>query len=228
MNSREMAELIERCLAATSGRRFRSPISPTLSYGRHRGPVPSRSRVAAVAVALYRDQNDGWTIPLTLRPMTLSHHGGQISLPGGQVDPGESIREAAIREFDEELGVLPNVQAFCGQLASQYVYASGNVVHPVVMVIDPPRGVWKPDPIEVEHVISLPLRVLVDPKYRAAIVKTRPIQRVDAASDESVDAGSMRFRAGAIRYDGHEIWGATGMILDQLAHLLLPYVNQFD
>ena len=81
----------------------RSRMSPELSYGRHAGPAPHTARSAAVVLLLFR-RAGRWHLPLTERPLTLAHHAGQISLPGGAVDHGESSIEAARRELKEELG----------------------------------------------------------------------------------------------------------------------------
>ena len=210
---------------------------PELSYGRHRGPARPQSRIAAVAVALYQCPDQGWVIPLTLRPLFLQHHAGQICLPGGRVEVGETIFEAAFREFREELGVDAKVTAFCGQLSPQYVYASDNLVHPVVALIEHP-GTWNPDPLEVAQVITLPLSRLeamvpelsekntegsfsgkvsksLDPKYRGSqITKQRRVM----AKTREVD--QLRFRVPAIMHKDHQIWGATALILDQLAQVL--------
>lgn len=194
----------------------RSRMSPQLSYGRHRGPVPYRSRMAAVAVALYQDPELGWTVPLTLRPSTLQHHAGQVCLPGGQIEPDEDPYAAAIREFEEELGIAPEVQYRCGELSTQYVYASGNLVHPVVTIMDTPRQPWLPDPVEVHEVIPLPLRVLQDPIHRTRMIKRRVVRSQAEEVDRFV------FHAAAIKYGSHLVWGATALILDQLAQILQP------
>ena len=192
----------------------RPGVPPELSYGRHRGPANMGSRVAAVALALYQDADDQWTIPLTLRPNSLQHHGGQICLPGGRVEPDESILEAALREFEEELGVRPDVMCCCGELSTQYVYGSDNLVHPLVMLIQPPIQPWKPDPIEVEEVIPLHLSVLLDQSARTKLVKQRAVRKADR------EVGRLKFRAPAIEHKEHQIWGATALILDQLARIL--------
>ncbi len=188
-------------------------MSPRLAYGRHRGPAHFNSRIAAVAVAMYQDIHGQWVIPLTLRPRSLQHHGGQICLPGGRVEPGESILQAALREFEEELGVRPNVLSECGELSSQYVYGSDNLVHPVVVVIEPP-GVWRPDPSEVADVITVPTAVLNDPGNYTVISKQKTVQT------EAEPICQLTFRAPAIRFQQHRIWGATAMILEELAQIL--------
>ena len=189
---------------------------PTLAYGRHRGPTAPDARFAAVAVALYQDLHGQWMIPLTLRPTRLKHHGGQVCLPGGRVERGEQIREAAVREYEEEMGLAAEVTADCGELSTQYVYASNNLVHPVVFMIDRPKKPWQPDPVEVAEVIPIPLNVLMDPSYRVAVTRSRSVRR-----DGQV-VGNLSFRTKALRYGGHDIWGATALILEELAQILHP------
>lgn len=213
----------------------RSRFQPELSYGRHRGPAGLSSRRAAVAVTLYRCPSDGWVIPLTLRPHRLQHHGGQVCFPGGRVEPGESISEAAFREFREELGVRLEGVEPCGQLSPQYVYASDHLVHPVVAIIDRPKP-WKPDPVEVDQVIVLPVARLMEAPFagstqcsekhargsekhargfeKHARVKRRAVMTAAGEVDQ------LRFRAPAFESQGHVIWGATALILDQLAQIL--------
>lgn len=207
------AERLSRQLAANLALP-RSRGAPSLSYGRHRGPAPSSARVAAVAVTLFQDAGGEWIIPLTLRPRSLQHHGGQICLPGGRVEAGEDVFSAAMREFEEELGVPPQVVRRCGELSSLYVYASHNLVHPVVAVIDRPATPWQPDPIEVEQVIPVPLGALLEDTHRAELVRRRSVRRGGQL------VGKMTFRATAIQYDGQFIWGATALILEQLAQIL--------
>lgn len=191
-----------------------SRMSPELSYGRHRGPVPANSRVAAVLVALYQHPQLGWTIPLTKRPDHLEHHPGQICFPGGRVEAGEDLETAAFREFVEELGCEPHAPMVLGQLTSLYVYASRNHVHPIVCVMECPKHFWRPDPNEVAEVIELPIQRLLDPAARIRVKKTRQLgQSKDPKCQFS-------FIAPAFEHDGDEIWGATAMLLDELATVL--------
>ncbi|EMI55402.1 NUDIX hydrolase [Rhodopirellula sallentina] len=195
-------------------------MTPQLAYGRHRGPAKLKSRRAAVAVGLYLDPDRGWTIPLTRRPHALRHHGGQICFPGGRIEPGESPREAALREFEEELGLPAAVYRVCGNLPLQFVYASDNVVTPVVCVLHKPDEEWKPDPGEVDEVIALPLDGVL------AQSRIRPMwhrRTVHAAANPEREVAHIRFAAPAFEYDSLRIWGATAVILDQLAQCLLPH-----
>ncbi len=189
-------------------------MAPTLAYGRHRGPVAPGARIAAVAVALYQDPRGQWTIPLTLRPTRLKHHGGQVCLPGGRVERGEQIRDASVREFEEELGLAAEITADCGELSTQYVYASNNLVHPVLFMIKRPNRPWCPDPTEVAEVIEMPLSVLSDPQQRVAVTRSRKVRRSGRV------VGELTLRTTAVRYRGHDIWGATALILEELAQIL--------
>ncbi len=205
-------------------------MSPALAYGRHRGPIRTGSRLAAVAVTLFR-RDDLWWVPTTLRPQFLKHHGGQVCLPGGRVEAGEDVCDAARREFHEELGVECRATHFCGELSTQYVYASDNRVHPVVMIIDAPTEPWKPHPSEVEQVIEIPLRSLLLTDRRTTVIREKSVRQGDAVVDV------MSFRAPAFvtgvegwaspeQAAGPVIWGATAMMLDELALLLLKRPSQ--
>jgi len=164
---------------------------------------------------MYCDPSGEWIVPLTRRPHHLQHHGGQICLPGGRVEPGETTREAALREFEEELGIRPTVLYDCGELSPQYVYASDNIVHPVVTVMQPPEIPWRPDPNEVDQVIALPLtRLLESEPSQDPFFIRREVRQGKIAT------GDLVFRASAIKYQQYCVWGATAMILDQLAQIL--------
>jgi 8-oxo-dGTP pyrophosphatase MutT (NUDIX family) len=177
-------------------------LSPELSYGRHAGPAPHTARRAAVIVLLFR--RDGrWHIPLTERSATLTKHAGQISLPGGSIDEGESSSDTAVRELGEELGITANVQLL-GRLADCYIFASDFLVTPwVATTSDEP--VWRPYDREVQAIFELPLETLLDD---TAIERT------------TIERGPLTFRAPCINIGTACIWGATSVILSELADVL--------
>jgi hypothetical protein len=154
------------------------------------------------------------------------------------------MSEAAFREFREELGVEANITTHCGLLSPQYVYASDNLVHPVVAIIEHPEP-WNPDPVEVAEVITLPLerlsQVMAGGQAKHLQARQNSDGKEDFKSAESndrpddsphyvikqrgvvADTGEidqLRFRAPAVTHQGHQIWGATALILDQLAQVL--------
>jgi len=185
----------------TSGR-ARVRMSPEMSYGRHAGPAPQTARRAAVMILLFQ-RAGRWHIPLTERTPTLTHHGGQISLPGGAIDPGETSCQAALRELDEELGVGEPVDIL-GQLAECYVFASDFLITPWVAALRS-EPLWRPHDREVQGVVELPLEALLDERT----VDQMTIQR-----------GPLVFQAPCIRVGSASVWGATSVILNELGDVL--------
>jgi 8-oxo-dGTP pyrophosphatase MutT (NUDIX family) len=177
-------------------------MSPEMSYGRHAGPAPATARQAAVLILLFRRAGH-WYLPLTERPATLSRHGGQISLPGGAVDVGESSSDAALRELSEELGIDGHVELL-GCLADCHVFASNYLVTPWIAAMST-EPQWRPHDHEVQAVLELPLETLL---------------AEDSVGEMKIERGPLVFRAPCIRIDSACIWGATSVILGELADVL--------
>jgi 8-oxo-dGTP pyrophosphatase MutT (NUDIX family) len=178
-------------------------MSPELSYGRHAGPAPHTARPAAVVLLLFR-RAGRWHLPLTERPLTLAHHAGQISLPGGAIDAGESSIDAALRELNEELG-FEALHLVVGQLADCYVFASDFLVTPWVIASFEPVTFWRPQVHEVQSVVELPLDVLLD---------ERAVGRL------TIERGPLIFHAPCIHIGPARVWGATCIILNELTAML--------
>jgi 8-oxo-dGTP pyrophosphatase MutT (NUDIX family) len=186
-----------------AGRRVLRAMAPELAYGRHHGPVPRDARRAAVL--LLADRSDrGWTIPAILRPATMKAHAGQVSLPGGMVEPGETPLDTAIREFEEELGAPTASVQVVGQLSPVYVFISNFEVTPIVAVSRQPLVLW-PNPDEVEEVVHLSIDELVDAACRGSHLICRQ---------------ELAFRAPHFALAGRQIWGATSLILAEFAELV--------
>ncbi len=199
-------------LAAFLTRRLRDPL-PGAPAQRRFAPQPiaegwtpdhdpSTARRAAVLVLLYPGEH-GATVPFTLRRATLPTHGGQISLPGGAIDPGESVDAAALREADEEIGVPPSSVQLLGSLSTLWVSVSNFVVTPVVAVTHE-RPSFRLHPLEVDTLIESPVARLLD---RGSIA-WRHRQR-----------GATRIDYPCFDIDGHIIWGATAMVLGEFIAL---------
>lgn len=167
------------------------------------GHFPEDARLAAALLLLYPSEG-GVALPLTVRATGLRRHAGQISLPGGEIDAGETLVQAALREAAEEIGIQAPAVRVLGELTPVHVLVSGFTVHPVVGVTDQ-RPDFVPAPGEVDAVLEISLDLLRD----ASRIRT-----------------GTRVREGiAIEYPyfdllGHQVWGATAMVLGEFICLL--------
>ncbi|HJR59261.1 MAG TPA: CoA pyrophosphatase [Vicinamibacterales bacterium] len=167
------------------------------------GHFPEDSRAAAALLLIYPGAA-GPAIPLTVRASGLARHAGQISLPGGAVDPGETLAEAALREAHEEIGIHPSSVQILGELTPVHVLVSGFTLHPVVGVSHS-RPSFEPAAGEVAEILELSL---------------------DHIRDASSIRRGTRLREGvAVEYPyfdlfGHQVWGATAMVLGEFVCLI--------
>lgn len=144
------------------------------------------------------------TVILTLRPQTMRKHPGQISFPGGRIDPGDDGPvSAALREAEEEIGLPPAKVEIIG-VADRYRTVTGFEVIPVVGVV-PPDLPLVAHAGEVEAMFEAPLRFLLDPANQ--------VQR------EAQWRGQTR-RYYEIDYQGRRIWGATAAMIVNLSRRL--------
>ncbi len=200
----ELAAALKQALArGIPGRSASRAMAPDMAYGRHHGPVPADARKAAVLIVV-EPTAQGWSLPAIVRPATMKAHAGQISLPGGMVESGETAIETALREFQEELGANPAALQVLGTLAPIFVFISNFVVSPVV-AISPRSFTLRPSADEVAEVLPVPLASLVDPACRSSLIIRR---------------GELAFRAPCFEIAGRQIWGATSLILAEFAELL--------
>ena len=122
-----------------------------------------RLRQAAVAlVVVAAEAGDHACLLLTLRPRTIKRHSGQYALPGGRLDPGETPQQAALRELEEELGLVLDGGRVLGCL-DDYPTRSGFRITPVVAWGKTGKAL-RPDPDEVAKVFRIPLDELVRPE----------------------------------------------------------------
>ena len=115
-------------------------LAPRPRRGWHPGQIPPGARTAAALVLLYPLAEEPHLL-LTVRAGQLAQHAGQVSFPGGGLEPNETIDEAALRETQEEVGVDPNLVRLIGALSPLYIPVSDFALHPIVGVTHaPPRG----------------------------------------------------------------------------------------
>ena len=165
--------------------------------------VEDSSRKAGVLILLY--PKDGrLRVLLTRRTERVLHHRGQISLPGGEQHPGESIEATALRETSEELGLDLGAVRVLGRLTPLYIPPSNYCVYPIVAHIASPLA-FCPQPDEVAEVIEPPVDHLADPAN---------IRR------ETWRYGGEDHEVPFYEFEGHKIWGATAMVLAEFLALL--------
>lgn len=161
-------------------------------------PPADGSILAAVLVPLV-DSPDGPIIVLTRRAHELSTHGGEISFPGGRVDPDEDEKAAALREAREELGIDAGQVEVIGPLPRVSTVLSGYTIAPWIGAI-PQRALadLRPNPLEIAEVITVPVEALLSPGARR---DQRFIRGGAISLSPAYDVGSIT------------IWGATARIL---------------
>jgi 8-oxo-dGTP pyrophosphatase MutT (NUDIX family) len=162
---------------------------------------------AAVLVPLFEDRGELHAV-LTKRREDLRHHAGEISFPGGRQDfPEEDLRDTALREAEEEVGLEPGDVELVGALPPTPTFVTGYRIRPFVGVVKPGRA-WIPQPTEVETVIELALNDL-----RAGHARQRLVRR-------GVPFVSPTYTVGP-----HFVWGATARILENLFERLDPLLD---
>ncbi len=173
---------------------------------RMREALEAAPEVHQSAVLLYFfPKRDDWFMVLMKRPDYGGTHGGQVSIPGGRLEAGENHLHAALREFEEEVGVSVDSRNLLGRLSDLFIPPSNYLVQTFIAYSPEPPS-YKPDPVEVEEIIELSVTWLLN--------------------EAAVKRGKVRLSSGVIiespyfEVAGHMVWGATAMILSELKHIL--------
>lgn len=166
-------------------------------------PLRPGIRRAAVLLALVHSHGEA-ALLLTERSDAVERHKGQISLPGGAVEPGESPLDAALRETCEEIGVRAEDVTVLGALDDEETVVSGFLLTPFVGSIPYPYPL-RASPAEVQRVLEVPVRTLLDPR--------------NVRAEEWTHDGERRtvlfFTAGK-----DVVWGATARVIMQFLRVV--------
>ena len=195
--------LAERLRAALERGRDRSPI---LIAGDVHDDEQIGAEITQAAVLVPIVDRPIPAVVLTLRPETMRKHPGQVSFPGGRIDPGDDGPvDAALREAEEEIGLKRADVEIIGT-ADRYRTITGFEVTPVVGIL-PPDLALKAHPGEVAAIFEVPLDYLLDPAHQ----NVRSLEW----------RGRERFYY-EIEWQGRRIWGATAAMIVNLSRRLEP------
>ena len=168
---------------------------------------PDDARVGAALLLVY-PHDDTVHIALTVRGSGLRNHTGQVSFPGGRVDDGESLEEAALREANEEIGVDPRAIEILGRLTPLHIPVSRYILHPIIGFTSM-RPAFQRAEWEVARIIEAPVSVLSDPNTIKREIRTRIV------NGQSIDVDVPFYDI-----DGEKVWGATAMVLAEFCAIL--------
>jgi 8-oxo-dGTP pyrophosphatase MutT (NUDIX family) len=139
------------------------------------------------------------------RTERVAHHRGQVSFPGGIIDPGDlSAEAAALRESEEEVALPRTAVEVLGALDDTETFATPFVITPFIGLVQGPVAL-RPDGHEIEKVIEIPLGALLEPERLRV---------------EQWERDGVRRPVYFFDYAGETVWGATGRILKQYLDLV--------
>jgi 8-oxo-dGTP pyrophosphatase MutT (NUDIX family) len=183
-------------------------LRPLLLSEEEAAALDVRGRIdAAVLVALYELDGELHAV-FTRRRDDMRRHAGEISFPGGRQDVDEEdLRDTALRETEEEIGLPRDAVHLAGALAPTPTVVTSYAIHPFVGTIEPGRR-WRPSAAEVAEVLELTLPQLLEGHSRKRLIRR-----------------GVPFRTDVYETGGHLIWGATARILSDLFERLEPLLR---
>jgi 8-oxo-dGTP pyrophosphatase MutT (NUDIX family) len=179
--------------------------------------LPATGHVNAGVLAALFDEDGEARVILTRRSSRLRTHKGEVSFPGGRVNPGEAPAAAARREAFEEVDLDPTLATMVGWLHPVTTMASPALIVPVIAVL-PGRPRLVPSPHEVERVFDVTLAQLADPAIFHEERWRIPGRVIPGSSDNSFP---VRF----FEVSGELIWGATARMLSELLSIVVMGVT---
>jgi 8-oxo-dGTP pyrophosphatase MutT (NUDIX family) len=207
MNLDQLRILLQQALAKDlPGREAQLKMSPLpVDWRRFSLDAPATAKKSAVLLLFYPEAS-GVYFPLIKRPSYPGAHSGQVSFPGGKVEPSDpDLVYTALREAEEEIGIDAGKVEVVGRLTDLYIPTSNFLVSPILGFLnETPRFV--PEAREVDRIIPTAMSMIGHPQIR---------QRTLVPIGEGRHLETPYFAL-----DGEVVWGATAMILSELLQLL--------
>ncbi|MDZ7849043.1 MAG: CoA pyrophosphatase [Owenweeksia sp.] len=201
---RRLAQALNAKLPGADAQQLMAPL------GRSR-ITPDESRLInvrkAAVLALFIEKKKRPELVLILRTNYKGVHGGQISLPGGKVEPQDrNYRHTALRETHEEVGLAPENIDIIGQLSQLYIPPSNYLVQPYVGIFKGSAPYFEKEQQEVQEIFTVDINQLLAPQ---------------SISKQEVNASGQSLQVPVFKIDQYVIWGATAMMLSELRQALL-------
>jgi 8-oxo-dGTP pyrophosphatase MutT (NUDIX family) len=167
--------------------------------------VPEDARKGAVLILFFEEANK-IKVPLILRQEYKGVHSGQVAFPGGKFEEGdEGLTQTALREAEEEIGIVKEDVQIIGRLTELYIPPSNFLVHPFVGVSETIPS-FIPQINEVKEILVFDLDILLD-------------ESIKDEKEITLTSG-LKIVTPIFRILNHEVWGATAMMLSELKILL--------
>ena len=165
----------------------------------------SRYIHSSVLIPLFKE-NEQYRVLFTKRTNRVEHHKGQISFPGGAVDKEDAtLEETALREADEEIGLIKSDVEILGRLDDTLTMVSDYIIHPFVGVIPFPYD-FNVNLHEVDSLIFIPLKFFAD--------------KASGYRKDLEEVAGFPYHGTAYKYQGNVIWGATARIMENFMGII--------
>lgn len=198
----ELRHLLLKPLPGQQAQLLMAPAGRTASLN-EKGAHCSATR-SSVLILLYPEKNRLMTT-FILRPQYDGIHSGQISLPGGRFENYDvSLKQTALRETDEEIGVCVPTEQILGKLTPLYIPPSNFIVHPYIGYINS-KPSFNPDKIEVKKIIEADITLFFDQKNIGSRLFSNKRYKI---------------KAPFFNIDNYHIWGATAMIMSEFCMII--------
>lgn len=176
----------------------------------------------AVLIPLIQ-KNQEWHVLFEVRAQNMRKQPGDISFPGGKIDPGETPREAAVRETFEELGSPVDTIEIIDEI-SPYILSPNFVVYPFVGILHD-TSLIQPNPLEVGETFSVPLNWLIEHEPELHRIELLPKFSEEFPFDKIMNGKNYKWRSSVVeelfyQYEHYVIWGLTARVLRHFLHLM--------